>query len=590
MIFDYTYTGPHQVFFDPTAMFRLPDRFGLLCLLAGLGAVLLLFRAPSALDRAGLFVTGLVTLAGAYIARASFIDETYVNLEHSYNLFHHGLFSFSPKTMVDGTVEYAYYLLLAPFAWSRESLMLANYFLGLLIACAHFVILWRALRDEPRPFQTCAMLYFATNMPLVTILADGFGNSLISLMLLAAFAAGWRGRHDRASAIARWMPLVRPDAVVYSLAVIAFVPGRSRRERLRDAAVTLAVLGLYLGAHRFFYGHWVPTPVLFKAFHPEMLRVFDVAKLSRWMIHRLFMEREHMIFFFLWAASFWRQDKLLTDFRRYAWPMLAIFFFYRLSMPFWVTVPDGRYWVGWELYAALFPIICLRGLEVFRKGERRLVWLMLGAYLVVLSGFYSAYKIEKGLGIHGFRTKELAACGVIADEVVPKDWPIATTELNTFAFMNDREIIDLWGYVNRRIARSGRINPSGIRHDPDFFMETRPPVAWIWNSPPPDRPTGDYRFLVTMNFAPYFQQFGDMFQVIRHYDVFLVRNRQWVLTFLVRKDLSDPFVRSLTDHSYEFRKSEPIDPAALEKQRRQEQRFRRADLYRCVRCGRASGL
>ncbi len=37
-------------------------------------------------------------------------DEVMINLEHSYNLHHFGRFSMSPSAMVDGTVEYLFYL------------------------------------------------------------------------------------------------------------------------------------------------------------------------------------------------------------------------------------------------------------------------------------------------------------------------------------------------------------------------------------------------------------------------------------------------------------------------------------------------
>ena len=84
----------------------------------------------------------LVLGTGMFFATRTMIDEVFVNLEHPWNLFHHGRFSFSSQEMIDGTVEIVYYGLLTPFAWSHDVLLIANYAFGLLIALGHIFVYW----------------------------------------------------------------------------------------------------------------------------------------------------------------------------------------------------------------------------------------------------------------------------------------------------------------------------------------------------------------------------------------------------------------------------------------------------------------
>jgi len=62
-------------------------------------------------DRFGrkyLLVLGILIQSFQYLYYTAYVDEVYVNLEHSWNLYHFGKLSFSPVSIVDGTVELFY--------------------------------------------------------------------------------------------------------------------------------------------------------------------------------------------------------------------------------------------------------------------------------------------------------------------------------------------------------------------------------------------------------------------------------------------------------------------------------------------------
>ena len=100
------------------------------------------------------FVAVSLLYAGVFVLSIKWVDEVFVNLEHPWNLRHHGRFSFSPAGMVDGTVELIYYGLLTPFAGTRADLIRANLGLGFVVGWLHLAIVWRLLRGL-RPNRGC---------------------------------------------------------------------------------------------------------------------------------------------------------------------------------------------------------------------------------------------------------------------------------------------------------------------------------------------------------------------------------------------------------------------------------------------------
>ena len=166
------------------------------------------------------------------------------------------------------------------------------------------------------------------------------------------------------------------------------------------------------------------------------------------------------------------------------------------------------------------------------------------------------------------RVDYLGIAGQMADTLIPKGWSIASTELNAFGFfIKDREVLDLWGYTNRRIAESNTLNSYLVKNDPGLFMRIQPDTALIWyvyqvrESFPAKL---SYEELVAKgayanNLAKVWNQFGDLFKVIDHYDVFRLAQAGRDFVFLVKKDKSLRFLDALKTFNYTLEFSRSLD-------------------------------
>ncbi|MFM7129857.1 MAG: hypothetical protein ACKO0V_10930, partial [bacterium] len=211
-----------------------------------------------------LLALALVVQSFQYAYYCAYVDEVYVNLEHSWNLYHFGRFSFSPTKIMDGTVELFYYLMLAPFAWSHRSLVWASMGLGLVVTLLHTVLCWYFVRQMPRLLQVLIVTGFAWNPIFAEIQSAGFGNGLVSLAYFAGLVALWEERWKSASILISILPLIRPDAVVFSGLLLLAMIIKRRKIPFAPIAGTIVSMIVFLVIVKFYYGHWVLTPVLFK--------------------------------------------------------------------------------------------------------------------------------------------------------------------------------------------------------------------------------------------------------------------------------------------------------------------------------------
>jgi hypothetical protein len=505
-----------------------------------------------------LLVAGTLLAAGSYALTFGYTDEVYINLEHAYNLYHHGLFSFSPARMVDGTVEYVYYLLLLPFAGTQSSLLKAACAMGFLVLWGHLFLVWRLLKSAARPVLFLGLAAFCLHLPLMKMLSSGFGDGLVTLGLLAALVWEVEGRPRRALAMTSLLPLVRPDAVVYALAHALVVP-KALRSKAGWIAGAIAALAAYLAVHRYFYGHWIPTPVLAKSFHPSFLGHVSWTDVRDRVLDWVF-SPYHLPFFTLLAvsAAVRERDAALALLRRLFPLHTAIFLFYAVTVMYTFYWLRGRYAYGVELFLVFGVLFWLYRYppQALVRGGRAAVTAAFAAVVLIAGGGYAAR--ENSWVLH-LRVDNLAKSGLIASKVIPAEWSLAVTELNAFGFMLDREVIDLWGYTNRRIAASKTLNRWRVRVDPAYFAEAAPDVVWLWLPPAQIRPKGDYRFFFISNFGPPGLQAGDGRLLARRYDAFILYNEKLRTVFLVKKELSAGFLERLRASGYALKDSEKID-------------------------------
>ncbi|GEM_PF-1593131 len=565
----------------PEAVLRLssllpPRKWGAVVALSAVLPVLLLsFKASlsSPRQRGLVLLAASLVLLGVYTFTAGYIDEVFINLEHPYNLLHHGLFSFSPQARVDGTVEIVYYLLLVPFAFSREWLVRGHFILGFALAWAHIYLLWKMLsKMNAHPLGMAgALLFGSLFVPFVKLFSHGFGAGLLSLCLALCLYFDFEGKRERALLTAALMPLLRPDAVLYSAAVFFVDFLKTKRPAWRHLGIAAACVATYAVSVRLYYGHWTPTPALFKSFTWGMgpMIVWDEvrAKWTSWVLSPF-----HYFFFISLVLSFFLpSDRRIKDLRLYTLPLGALFMFYStVYMLDYLSPGNHRYTAGLETFALFFPTLFFQEVTNRTNGaammQKELMYTATKIMTVATYAFTlcNVYMIERSVPRLISRVDHLGAAGQIVDRLVPREWAIATTELNSFSFMNDRQVIDLFGYTNRDIVTFPLFNEMRMRNNPDLFLRLKPDVFW-WYFPgsQPKEKLLDPGHLVAFNLGKSYNQLGDMKRVMQLYDVFYLRQAGHGLALFVRRDRSDAFIDLLRQKHYSLVSSGAVDGERL---------------------------
>jgi hypothetical protein len=543
------------------------------------GALLLLVSVRGSNPRLGL-VAAAVVLAGTYIYSSRWVDEVFINLEHPYNLWHHGRYSASAQRWTDGTVEFLYYLLLTPVAATRATLARGNFALGYVVALGHLALVAHWLRHvSPQVSQsvrTLSLVAFALFVPVVEVCASGFGNGAVSLVVLCSLTWLVEDRADRGLAAAAFLPLLRPDGVVYSGICFAVAVALHRRLRFWPLVCAGSIL-LYFLLVRITYGHAVPTPLSFKSFHLSMI---PLLKDRPWCgpdhIGWCTFRSARGSFFAGWARSLFLSPWVLCA---GACMVCARFF------------DPGRFKGLIVLRLALIPLALLAclygGIALGYHPALQRYYAPFLVLLFVLSLHYAASVLNHAAGRHprslggllrlspllavvafgtfartvpkeGLRsaiggtipreeTERLDAflyAGTAIDELFPSTWRVAVTEMATFSFMNDRDIVDVWGYTNPEIALSKHCSSHFVRNNPAVFMKERPEVMWARTSLPSALysvmgPPDEFEFTTSI-FGKRFNVLGDMERVLDEYDAYKLRHSDGSVThLLVRKDVSE---------------------------------------------------
>jgi hypothetical protein len=489
------------------------------------------------------------------LTQYEYIDEVFVNLEHPYNLLHHGKFSFSPKQMVDGTVEVFYYLLLAPFAWSREALIKSSLVLGFLFLWGQLYLLWRYSK---KTFGIAHLLlitsFFSLFFPFVNLSSSGFGAGMISfLFLLCVYFQAIPGNAQRALLIASFFPLIRPEGIAYSLMVIAVHGFRTKKIPVYFLFLPCVSMGIYFALFKIFYGHFIPTPLLFKSVYWD----HSMAFVNTGRIWRRIHPYAFKIIFYaaLYGISYFvsrlRKDnsEMSRLFRNYGIFVMGMALLDIVMSSF---MPGGRYLIGYRLLSILFflPLaanLVLKLIERFCFGSKILKMTLLSTFIFIIA--ISQVMTLRPIRERGRSMNYLGIGGQLVERFVPNSWSVSAGEINTFGFMNDRETIDFYGYTNREIAQSKELNAEGSKFKPGIFLKTRPDIFFMhWGN---YRPAGPYEKLFSvMYFQKKYSLLGDPLDVLKKYDLFVIRDphltREPLYMFLVKKNRSTEFVNALS--------------------------------------------
>ncbi len=541
-------------------------------------------------------VAGVYT--GLYINLYGIVDEVSINLEHAYNLYHYGRFSMSPEAMVDGTVEYVYYLLHAPFAWSQASLVAANFWISCAAGLLHLPLLAGVLGTDLRSRKGMLQAFaFAICAPLVLVLSSGFGNGLVSLVFLAAVRATAKGKETTSLAIAGMLPLLRPDAILLSFVNIAAI-ALWRRMRREPAILLHPVLALpllsaavYYAFVRLLYGHFVPVPIHFKALKPAMLEMLQPLSVFTGLLE-YFTNASHAIGLILLLAvarMLWRDGVSATMEKAgspsvllflYAAGCLPVLLFYNFTHGIigdFSSYTYARYWVAFELTLQLFILSVLGNLRWSWSASVAPTAGYRGALILYVCATFPLLLGQSALSRKSGRIDSMFA-GAFTNRYVPRQFTVATTEMSTFGLMLERPLIDLWGYSNPAIAHSKTCNGDRIRVNPEYFLAVKPDLYWpYWFTKgfvsETERMTyryGDYD-TVESSLAQFHHTakqgnlLGDMKRVLAEYDVVMVRTESNTLAWLVRKQVRDELLAKLQAQGMKASRQRPFDMAAFGK-------------------------
>lgn len=518
------------------------------------------------------FIVATMIQGAFYIFHLGFIDEVFVNLDHPWNLLQHGTFSFQPGQLIDGTVEFLYYGLLTPWAWSRPMLIRALMIQGWIVAWAHLaVVRWMFRRDEPA-VGAITLLLFACHPGFNEVFAGGFGNGLVSLLFLASIACFWRGRVLTAFAIAAGLPLVRIDAIVYVFPLVAFgfLLGQPLKKCLVAGVISFACLVLVLSLHRLSYGYWVPTPILFKSM-PISVLVRSLPRLPNALV-AIFIQPYHLIVFSGVLIGFHeiKSNVRATSLMKLLPYLICISIFYYIQAR--INPPD-RY------YLPLNVVLCVLsgfgfgravlGIQLKSPDEWHPVEINLSKYallIISIALMQCAVTMRRvsqvGLDAHFntspfhgpvIRNDSIAQDALALKALIPKEsgWRTASTELDTFGFFLDRPILPLWGYANREIARSKIFADMDIRCDPKLLAREKPELFWVWHQEMDPRlrayETAEdatfFRFLETSGLGP--RDF-----ILNNYELALINQAGYPIQLLVRSDIWPEFVKQLQSVGY----------------------------------------
>lgn len=606
---------------------------------------------PEALNK-GLFPlvpAGLAAL-GSYVFWYRPNDEVFINLEHSYNFWHHGIFSSNPVHLNDGTVEFVYYLLHTPFAFDRYALVQGNYAIGAVLGLLHLVVLHNLLRRLGIVNFLPALLWVAVFWPLWRQLASGFGAPALSLAFLVGFAAILERSPRKLGFAVLVLPLLRPDGIApaFMLIGVAALYWDNWRYPIRLLVLTLFATGIYyLGVH-WYYGHWVPVPMAFKS--PSIgslltqmtLRVNEVLYFladpmgilatmalawAFFMRRRLFAERRHSLLIlpflllpYAWlfgfrygvpllvclavipvlrfaefrtasdALGFGGHDVVQAPIGVSAWAILTGFlaFFGWVAYGFWNMFAGNVFLLAAVISAFAGPAIFRfhaasphAGAEWrrFRPGLVAagvgLIWL---TYYGAELRAFGEQSVPVGAGDVAASTRNrvnaLGAGGALLGRVIPPSWRFGITEMNTFGFMNDRDVIDLWGYTNPAIAHSRYRSPVGLKNNPDFFMIARPEIVWLRTADPRtkvhahfywwERPQGPEFELAILAFSRAFNLVGDMKRVLQSYSVYTLVHGAYRTIGLVRNDVREDLTSALLASGFGLGGVRPFDMPAFD--------------------------
>jgi hypothetical protein len=538
----------------------------------------------------------LTLLAGALFAvnltrNFAITDEVAINLKHPYNLYHFGRFSFSPAKMVDGTVEYFFYLLHYPFAANVQQLLFGNWFISLIIGLLIFNLFAGSRLIEEPLCRGLFLLVVATFAPLFMLLGNGFGGGLLAVAFLGALLNLVQQNWRVVLLFSSVMPLIRPDGILWSIVIAvaaafaAFCEEGSLVLLMRYRLVLLYVvpafaLSLYGLSTYILYGHLVPTPILFKNIKVVVL-LFESGRLSD-IFHAAVTVLSPDVALLLcvvvpmalsaakerpWSSS---HQKLRIGFAVFAMSTVLLCGFSFINQLHGLFLGDLYIRYGTNAYLALLVVYAILIDWSIKQGHGvivRSISCFIPVVLIVFQSFGLFLRADSSLTN---RYSNYAAGALTQDILNGTELTISTTEMDSFGLgVSDRQVLDYWGYTNRHIAQSTTCNGDRAKFDSSAFLEDKPDLYWpYWFTANPSEHNYD---TVERSFALFHHtsragnRLGNLLNVFELYDTIILHVREMTVVLLVRKDRTEQVFDRLSTLEFVQSRSRPFDNAIFKR-------------------------
>lgn len=517
-----------------------------------------------------LIIAGILTQLGFYIKNLGYIDEVFVNLVHPYNLYHNGRFSFRKDSLVDGTVEYIYYLILTPFASSRESLLFGSFVMGWIVAVLSFLLVAKILWNESLLTFLLGLFLIVFHSGLNQILSSGFGNGLVNLFFLLGLLAWRESKPDFMIVVASLLPLLRIDAILYSiiLLILSYLQFGGLKRVIISFICSLICIILVMSFSKFYYGHFIPTPIAFKSVplkvliknsprFPYALIINATSGTNSLLIPLIlyFSQQKQIdkrfrnlliayILLLLISGFYFIQARINSSDRYY----LPLYFVANLSIVFGASQLISQNIQNWYYSNKLvlkFSFVMLTLLNIQSGLDSRRYALTGKDFLLPLpfDGIVS-------------RTFKIADEAKVLNELLTDRQVIATTELNTLGYFGNFIIDPIWGYANREIATS-KIHVSfggEIRALPNYVLRSKPDFFWLYHITPniheklikDDTDNQFYSFAPGLGIA----SIVDLAKEFPH--IFVISRRETNVCLLVRDSSLNNLLTSLEEKDYKL--------------------------------------
>ncbi len=516
----------------------------------------------------------ILLLFSNYIRNVYVIDEVMMGLENPFNFINFGKFSYSPLSMIDGSVDLLFLSILIPFGFSKEILMHANYFFCFMIAMLSFLFVIKIFNEYEKKIVNIFIIILASSQFFVQIWSPGFPSTFVILFIIISIYFLKTNQNDNLSKLCIFFPLIRPDAILFSGAFFFTLLINEKKLRIKEYFFTFIALLFYFLIVKLLYGHFKPTPMEFKSYGLNSSFIYEILPLKLPLILNTFYKIILFSFLPILSIYLFKIDEL-KKFQLLLFPFSLIVLFYTtFSMG---THWGGRYLRFYEIYLfILYSLIVLEILdknsEIFFKTRQNNSFKInfntivdKKYFIISILIIFQIFQTSNYIQFDNWKNRNIknmdgnAVSGQILDKILPKNWTISTTELNYFGyFIDDREIVDLAGYTNKNIANSNIFNSKGIKIDPKFFLKEKTDIYWnralnenypknhLWINTNETLIESTYQnieeFMTFDNTSTSEFVVGDIEKILKKYDIFLIKVNKWTIVTLVNRKKTIEFI------------------------------------------------